>query len=85
MIAHIWFGSSSWYMILLPLSWLYGLVTAIIRFSYRYGLRKVYRFPLPIVVIGNLVTGGNGKTPVVLWLVEQLKQRGWQVGVVSRG
>lgn len=85
MIARIWSGASRLYWLLLPFSWLYGLTTAIIRFSYRRGWRKVHRFPLPIVVVGNLTAGGNGKTPVVLWLVTQLQQRGWRVGVVSRG
>lgn len=84
-IARIWSGYSFCYRLLLPFSWLYGLITTFIRFSYRCGWLKVHRFPLPIVVIGNLTVGGNGKTPVVLWLVEQLHRRGWRVGVVSRG
>lgn len=85
MIERIWSGSSPIYLLLLPLSWLYGLVSGLIRFSYRYGLRKSWRAPLPVVVVGNLTAGGNGKTPMVIWLVEQLQRRGYRVGVVSRG
>ncbi|EFE94284.1 tetraacyldisaccharide 4'-kinase [Serratia odorifera] len=85
MIDRIWSGSSLLYLLLLPLSWLYGLVSVLIRLSYRVGLRKSWRAPVPVVVVGNLTAGGNGKTPMVIWLVEQLQSRGYRVGVVSRG
>lgn len=85
MIERIWSGSSLVYLLLLPLSWLYGLVSGLIRLSYRCGLRKSWRAPVPVVIVGNLTAGGNGKTPMVIWLVEQLQRRGYRVGVVSRG
>ncbi len=85
MIARIWSGESPLWRLLLPLSWLYGLVSGLIRLSYRLGLKKPWRAPVPVVVVGNLTAGGNGKTPVAIWLVEQLQQRGIRVGVVSRG
>ncbi|RPH29007.1 tetraacyldisaccharide 4'-kinase [Buttiauxella warmboldiae] len=85
MIERIWSGKSTLYLLLLPLSWLYGLVSGAIRLAYRSGLKKAWRAPVPVVVVGNLTAGGNGKTPVVIWLVEQLQQRGVRVGVVSRG
>lgn len=85
MIARIWSGESPLWLLLLPLSWLYGLVSGAIRLCYRLGLKKAWRAPVPVVVVGNLTAGGNGKTPVVIWLVEQLRQRGVRVGVVSRG
>ncbi|HFP9385314.1 TPA: tetraacyldisaccharide 4'-kinase [Raoultella planticola] len=85
MIARIWSGESPVWRLLLPLSWLYGLVSGLIRLSYRLGVKKAWRAPVPVAVVGNLTAGGNGKTPVVIWLVEQLQQRGICVGVVSRG
>lgn len=85
MIERIWSGKSPLWLLLLPLAWLYGLVSGAIRLSYQLGLRKVWRSPVPVVVVGNLTAGGNGKTPVVIWLVEQLQLRGIRVGVVSRG
>lgn len=85
MIERIWSGKSSLYLLLLPLSWLYGLVSTLIRYSYKTGLKKSWRASVPVVVVGNLTAGGNGKTPVVIWLVETLQQHGFRVGVVSRG
>lgn len=55
------------------------------RISYQLGWRKVYRFAVPIVIIGNLTVGGNGKTPMVVWLAGRLRCLGWKVGVISRG
>ncbi|MDA8498038.1 MULTISPECIES: tetraacyldisaccharide 4'-kinase [unclassified Citrobacter] len=85
MIARIWSGESPLWRLLLPLSWLYGLVSGGIRLCYKLGLKRAWRAPVPVVIVGNLTAGGNGKTPVVIWLVEQLQQRGIRVGVVSRG
>ncbi|WP_343644987.1 tetraacyldisaccharide 4'-kinase [Enterobacter sp.] len=85
MIARIWSGESPLWRLLLPLSWLYGLVSGMIRLLYRLGLKRAWRAPVPVVVVGNLTAGGNGKTPVVIWLVEQLQRRGIRPGVVSRG
>ncbi|HHZ8492636.1 TPA: tetraacyldisaccharide 4'-kinase [Enterobacter mori] len=85
MIARIWSGESPLWRLLLPLSWLYGLVSGAIRLMYRLGLKRAWRAPVPVVVVGNLTAGGNGKTPVVIWLVEQLQKSGIRPGVVSRG
>lgn len=85
MIERIWSGRSALYLLLLPLSLLYGLISNLLRLSYRWGWRKAWRAPVPVVVVGNLTAGGNGKTPVVIWLVQALQQRGLRVGVVSRG
>ncbi|MGJ3354388.1 tetraacyldisaccharide 4'-kinase [Providencia sp. Je.9.19] len=85
MIERIWSGRSWLYILLLPLSILYGLITAVRHLGYKTGLFRSWQAPIPVVIVGNLTAGGNGKTPVVIWLVESLTKEGYRVGVVSRG
>ncbi|MDD9339669.1 MAG: tetraacyldisaccharide 4'-kinase [Providencia heimbachae] len=85
MIERIWSGKSWLYILLLPLSILYGLITAVRLIGYKTGLFRSWKAPVPVVIVGNLTAGGNGKTPVVIWLVESLISEGYRVGVVSRG
>jgi tetraacyldisaccharide 4'-kinase len=85
MIEKLWYGKNRLFWLLIPFSLLYGLIALIRRFLYRLGILKPWRSPVPIIIIGNLSVGGNGKTPLVVGLIESLKQKGLQVGVVSRG
>lgn len=71
--------------LLLPFSFLFWLISQIRRFLFQTKLLKSYRSPVAVVVVGNLSVGGNGKTPVVIWLVQQLQQRGLKCAVISRG
>lgn len=68
-----------------PLSLLYGVLSGLHRLLYRMGLRTVRRLPVPVVVVGNVVAGGAGKTPVVAAVVAQLRADGWRPGIISRG
>ncbi len=76
-------GALAWS--LRPLSWLYGALAAAHRALYRLGLRQTQHLPVPVVVVGNVVAGGAGKTPVVIAVVEHLKGCGLRPGVISRG
>jgi len=71
--------------LLWPLSLLYGLLIRIRRTLYRLGWLTSERLPVPVIVVGNVVAGGAGKTPVVMALVQHLRARGMAVGVISRG
>lgn len=69
----------------LPLAAAYGGISRLRRRLYRAGWLRVHRLPVPVVVVGNIVAGGAGKTPLVIALVEGLRERGFHPGVVSRG
>jgi tetraacyldisaccharide 4'-kinase len=71
--------------VLWPFEILYRLVSAVRRNCYTLGIKKTEHLPVPVIVVGNLTVGGTGKTPCVIWLVNQLKDRGLRVGCVSRG
>jgi len=75
-----------WLMIvLLPFTFLFFLVIQSRYLFYRCGLFKTHRFPVPVVVIGNIIVGGTGKTPLVIWLAHYLQTQGHRPGIVSRG
>ncbi|MBS6027108.1 MAG: tetraacyldisaccharide 4'-kinase [Haemophilus pittmaniae] len=80
-----WYTRSKIAWLLLPFSLLFWLISQVRRSLFQLGILATYRAPKPVIIVGNLSVGGNGKTPVVVWLVEQLRQRGLKVGVISRG
>jgi tetraacyldisaccharide 4'-kinase len=84
-IEQQWQGSSAWAGLLIPLSWLFALVSGLRRLLYRLGWLRAQRLPVPVIVVGNISVGGTGKTPLVIWLAQQLQQHGYQPGIISRG
>jgi tetraacyldisaccharide 4'-kinase len=70
---------------LAPLVPIYRLGIALRKQGLRVGLERVRRLQFPVVSIGNLSTGGAGKTPLVIAIARALVARGVQVDVLSRG
>lgn len=70
---------------MLPVAWLFFLVTSLRRALYRSGIFRSRRPPVPVVVIGNITVGGAGKTPLILHLAQRLAEMGCRPGIVSRG
>lgn len=71
--------------VLRPLSWVFDALAATRRLFYRWGVLRTHRAPVPVIVVGNLIAGGAGKTPAVIALVQLLRQMGHVPGVISRG
>jgi tetraacyldisaccharide 4'-kinase len=70
---------------MLPLAAVFGALTALRRGLYRAGLLPTHTLPVPVVVVGNLIAGGAGKTPTVIATVGLLRRHGYTPGIVSRG
>jgi tetraacyldisaccharide 4'-kinase len=89
LIEKVWFEGhqAKWWLVplLLPFTVIFFLISSIRRFAFGLGLLKSYRVNKPVIVVGNIGVGGNGKTPVVIYLVEQAKKLGLKPGVISRG
>jgi len=71
--------------LLQPLSCVYAALADGHAALYRIGLLRTAAAPVPLLVVGNLVAGGAGKTPTVIALVALLRDQGWTPGVISRG
>lgn len=84
-LAQAWRHRGLLASLLWPISLLYGLAVAVRRWQFREGIQETSRLPVRVIVVGNVVAGGAGKTPVVMALVKHLQARGLQTGVVSRG
>ena len=84
-LQRAWLTRGALAIAMLPLATGYGAVTAARRALYRAGVVKAHTMPVPVVVVGNLVAGGAGKTPTVMAIVAALRRHGRTPGIVSRG
>jgi len=84
-IVKAWYQGHPLTYIFLPLSALFFAIIKKRRSDYSKGKKSSWQAPVPVVVVGNITVGGTGKTPVVIHLVEELKNRGFRPGVISRG
>jgi len=88
-VDNMWYAPS-WYhwpiiLLLLPLTGLFWLLSALRRRLFQLGIKTAVDIPVPVIVVGNISVGGNGKTPLVVYLAKRLRQEGYRPGVLSRG
>ncbi len=85
LLLRAWQGRSLGVWPLLPVAWLYQLILQLRRAIFALAWRRVERPAVCVVVVGNVVVGGAGKTPTVLSVVAHLRAQGWAVGIISKG
>ncbi len=81
-IEEAWYGNKNWIKIFIPLSWIYRFL---FKFFRKRSLAGSWKPNFKTIVIGNLTVGGTGKTPLVIWLANELTKEGYFPGIVSRG
>jgi len=85
-LERLWYNKKNFFSLaLLPLAGLFCLVVKIRQQAYKHQWISSKKFPVPIIVVGNITVGGTGKTPLVIWLAKFLKKQGFNVGIISRG
>ena len=84
-LQQAWLSRSPLAWLLTPIALLIWIASAVRRTTYRIGACTSQRLPVPVVVVGNLIVGGAGKTPTVIAVVALLREHGYTPGVISRG
>lgn len=84
-LRQAWLARGPLARLLYPVSLFYRSLVAVRRRLYAWGWKRASRLPVPVVVVGNVVVGGAGKTPTTIATVRHLIARGWHPGVASRG
>lgn len=72
-------------LILLPLALIFQSIVTFRRYLYEHNILKRHQFDTPVIVVGNIITGGTGKTPLVIALANYLTEHNLKVGIISRG
>ena len=80
-----WYFGHPFVWLLSPFALLFYFISAIRRLLFKIGLKKAFKANAPVIVVGNISVGGNGKTPVVLALADYYQKQGIKVGILSRG
>lgn len=81
----IWYGGQAPGPLLRALSWIFKHASKFRRWLYKSKLFKSHQVKVPVIIVGNITAGGGGKTPMVIWLVNHLKSKGYRPGIISRG
>ena len=80
-----WYGRGAVAWLLWPASLVFFFLVLTRRSLYWLRLLKSEHPGIPVIVVGNITVGGTGKTPLVIWIAEFLRSKGWSPAIISRG
>ena len=84
-LTKIHYSKSLVSLLLLPLSAVFLLISFIRKTLYEFNFLKSFKLKIPVIVIGNITSGGTGKTPLIIYLANEVKKNGYRPGIISRG
>lgn len=84
-LLRIWYKKHPIPFFLKPLETIYSCIAKYKRNRFIKNKSRIYRAPVPVIVVGNITIGGTGKTPLIIWMINYCRLKGLRVGVVSRG
>jgi tetraacyldisaccharide 4'-kinase len=85
MLLRAWKHRGALAVLLLPIALIYSALLTLRLWLFRAGIFKSQGVECAVIVVGNIMVGGAGKTPTTFGIVQHLLGRGMRVGVVSRG
>ena len=84
-LQKVWMTRGLLAFALTPLAIVHLMLVALRKKAYEWNIFKTVVFAVPVIVVGNVVVGGAGKTPLVIALAIHFRRQGFKVGIVSRG
>jgi tetraacyldisaccharide 4'-kinase len=83
--VRFWYRRGAMAWLLWPLSIVFLFFSLSRKILFKLRVLKSTHPGIPVIVVGNITAGGSGKTPLVIWIAEFLKKKGWSPAIVSRG
>ncbi len=84
-LDELWYTDSRLTWFLAPLTGIFAGISSLRRYLYVKGIKPSRKPAVPTIVVGNISVGGTGKTPLVVWLCQELRKAGYKPGIISRG
>jgi len=80
-----YYKKSTWIYLFIPFSFIYYCMNILRHYLYKIRFLKIIKIKVPVLIIGNIVLGGTGKTPLALNLISKFINKGFYPALITRG